>query len=215
MKSIRLIPLLIAAGLSLLASSCSKSITADPHQTVIKNAIFVDPYAPGTYAHFQADNYSNTSRIWKNPAVLAKTNASNSRIVINLSQQRGILMLGNQVAMDYRISSGSYKYKTPPGNYRILEKTKTKRSNLYGKHINADGKTVNSDADARKPIPEGCTFLGASMPYWMRLTGTGIGMHQGKVGRRYASHGCIRTHYAAVPIVYSKTKIGTKVDVNP
>ncbi|MDA7888290.1 L,D-transpeptidase [Akkermansiaceae bacterium] len=216
MKSIRIFPLMIGAGLGLLASSCSKNITANPNQTVVKEAIFVNPYQPGTYAHFKADNYPYTTNTWKNPAVLAKTNASNSRIKIDLSQQRGFLMLGDQIAMDYRVSSGSSNYATPAGQYRIIEKIQKKRSNLYGKVVDSSGKTVKSNADSRKhSVPAGGSFVGASMPYWMRLTGSGIGMHQGNVNRRFASHGCIRTHYSAVPIVFSKTRIGTKVHVTP
>ena len=116
--------------------------------------------------------------------------------------------------MDYRVSTGSSKHKTPTGDYKIIEKIREKRSNLYGKILNASGAVVQSNADARKDtVPAGGSFRGASMPYWMRLTRTGIGMHQGNVNRRYASHGCIRTHYSAVPIVYSKTKIGTPVTV--
>jgi len=216
MKLIRLFPLLIGAGLGLLTPSCSKNITANPNQTVIKDAIFVNPYPAGTYAHFKADNYPYTTKTWKNNAVLAKTNSSNSRVKIDLSQQRGFLMLGDQIAMDYRVSTGSSRHRTPTGNYRIIEKIKKKRSNLYGRILNSAGKTVKSGADSRKhSVPAGGKFLGASMPYWMRLTGSGIGMHQGNVNRRYASHGCIRTHYSAVPIVYSKTRVGTRVNVTP
>ena len=214
MKLIRLIPLLVGTGLGLLTSGCSKNITANPNQTVVKDAIFVNPYPPGTYAHFKAENYPNTTRSWKNHSVLEKTNSSNSRININLSLQRGFLILGNQIAMDYRVSSGSSNYATPPGNYRIIEKVEKKRSNLYGRILDSSGETVNSDADIREDsVPDGGSFLGASMPYWMRLTGTGIGMHQGNVNRRYASHGCIRSHSSAVPIVFSKTKVGTAVTV--
>ncbi|MDG1671555.1 MAG: L,D-transpeptidase [Akkermansiaceae bacterium] len=216
MKLIRLFPLLVGAGLGLLTSGCSKNITANPNQTVVKDAIFVNPYPPGTYAHFKAENYPNTTKSWKNHNVLEETNPSNSRVSINLSLQRGFLMLGNQIAMDYRVSSGSSKYATPPGSYRIIEKVQKKRSNLYGRILDSAGETVNSDADIREDsVPDGGTFLGASMPYWMRLTGSGIGMHQGIVNRRFASHGCIRTHYSAVPTVFSKTREGTPVDVTP
>ena len=147
--------------------------------------------------------------------MLAKTNASNSSIHIDLSDQRGYLMNGTELAMDYPVATGTSKHPTPTGNFRILEKIKSdKRSNAYGKIYDAEGNVVNSDADSRKdPIPEGGKFVGAAMPYWMRLTGDGIGMHRGRVPRRPASHGCIRTYSKVVPIVYAKTRVGTRVSI--
>jgi lipoprotein-anchoring transpeptidase ErfK/SrfK len=174
----------------------------------------VNPHPPGSYAHFTYRPYPSTTRTWKNQALLAKATPSNTKVRIDLSKQRGFLLVDDQIAMDYRISTGSSKYRTPTGSYKIMEKIRTKRSNLYGKIKDADGKIVKTNADARTDtVPEGGAFVGASMPYWMRLTGSGIGMHQGNVNRKYASHGCIRTHYSAVPIVYSKTRIGTPVEV--
>ncbi|MGC6465366.1 MAG: L,D-transpeptidase [Akkermansiaceae bacterium] len=207
--------LLLFAG-ALLLSSCGGPPPPNPDQTVIKAAQKVNPYASGTYEHFKFDNYPYTTRTWKNNVLLAKANPSNTNIRLDLGKQRGFLMVGNQVAMDYRISSGRSSHKTPTGDYRILEKTKDKRSNLYGKIYDAEEKVINSDADVRTDeVPEGGKFVGASMQYWMRLTPTGIGMHKGNVNRRYASHGCIRSHYSAVPIVFSKVKVGTPVSVVP
>jgi lipoprotein-anchoring transpeptidase ErfK/SrfK len=201
--------------LVLLVASCgTKRPTPNPEQTSIKAAEKVNPHPRGSYAHFTFDRYPGTTRTWKNEPLLAQGNPSNTRVRIDLATQRGFLFVNDQLAMDYRISSGSSRHATPPGDYEIIEKIRRKRSNLYGKILDREGKVVKTDADARTDtIPEGGKFLGASMPYWMRLTRTGIGMHQGDVGRRYASHGCIRTHSSAVPIVYAKTKIGTPVTV--
>lgn len=199
----------------LLLTSCStKPPQPNPEQTSIKAAEKVNPYPPGTYAHFTFDSYPGTTRTWKDEALLAQATPSNTKVRIDLSTQRGFLYVNDQLAMDYRVSTGNSAHRTPTGDYKIIEKTRNKRSNLYGKILDSSGKVVNSNADARTDaVPEGGKFLGASMPYWMRLTRTGIGMHQGNVNRRYASHGCIRSHYSAVPIVYSKTGIGTPVKV--
>ena len=211
----RLLPMLVAVSTSLFLASCgNKPPTPNPEQTVIKAAKKVNPFPPGTYEHFKFGSYPGTTRTWKNQALLAQASSSNTSVRIDLATQRGFLLVGEQIAMDYRVSSGSSKHKTPPGEYRITEKIKEKRSNLYGKVLDASGSVVKTNADARKDkVPAGGKFLGASMPYWMRLTPTGIGMHQGNVNRRYASHGCIRTHSSAVPIVFSKTKVGTPVSV--
>ncbi|MDA1007108.1 MAG: L,D-transpeptidase family protein, partial [Verrucomicrobia bacterium] len=102
----------------------------------------------------------------------------------------------------------------PPGNYTVLEKLKSgKASNLYGTIYDAEGNVHNSNADAGDPVPEGGYFKGASMPYWMRLTWSGVGMHRGNVPRYPASHGCIRTYSAAVATVYSNVSIGTPVSI--
>lgn len=183
----------------------------------IKKAIFVNPYPPGTYDHFRAKNYPGTTRTWKNESLLATSSSLNTHVKIDISDQRGFLMVGKEVAMDYRVSSGRRnKYDTPPGQFLITEKLKDKRSNLYGTIYDAAGEKVKIDADSREDeVPEGGEFRGAPMSYWMRLTRDGIGMHKGNVNSRWASHGCIRSHYSAVPIVFLKTSIGTPVSVEP
>jgi lipoprotein-anchoring transpeptidase ErfK/SrfK len=174
---------------------------------------FVNPYEPGTYKHFIADpGYPKTSKVWKDPEVLARTTPENSRIVISLEAQRGFLMAGDELAIDYPISSGKSSHPTPPGEYEILEKDRSKRSNAYGKIYDEEGNLVNSDADARTDeVPEGGKFVGASMPYWMRLTWDGVGHHIGRVPRYPASHACIRGPRSVLPSVFAKTRRGTPV----
>lgn len=210
---ITLSPALLAAA---LFSSCGSPGTPNPNQTAPLKALHVNPHQPGTYAHFRAQKgYPRNYGVWKNEEVLARTNASNSSIRIDLSDQRGYLMNGSDLAMDYPVATGTSKFPTPTGNFRITEKIRSnKRSNAYGRIYNADGKLVKSNADSRKDaIPEGGKFVGASMPYWMRLTGDGVGMHRGRVPRHPASHGCIRTYYKAVSTVYAKTRVGTRVSI--
>jgi len=147
--------------------------------------------------------------------VLDRTNPSNSSVRVDLSAQRAYLMNGHELAMDYPISSGTSAHPTPTGNFEILEKLLSKkRSNTYGRIYDAEGNLVKRNADARKDeIPEGGKFVGAAMPYWMRISWDGIGMHKGRVPRYPASHGCIRTYYKVVSTVYDKVKVGTPVTV--
>ena len=180
-----------------------------------KNGNFVNPFPEGTYEHFTADpKYPKTYDVWKDPERLAATNPSNSRIVICLKKQRGLLMNGDHVVMDYPICSGIPSRPTPPGEYKILEKVPDKRSNKYGRIYDAEGNLVKSNADITKDeIPEGGKFVGASMRYWMRLTWDGVGHHIGPMRRHPASHACIRGPSKVIPIVYRKVKIGTPVTV--
>lgn len=201
--------------LALLASSCSPTIVApNPAQKSVLKAIYVNPHPAGSHRHFTADPaYPKTYSIYRDEALLAQTNGSNSRVIINLTQQRGLLLNGDRVVMDYPISSGTKKHPTPTGSFKIIERKKDeKRSNLYGKIYNESGTVVNSNADIREDeVPEGGKFEGAPMAYWMRLTNDGIGMHKGRVPRYPASHGCVRTYSKAVPTVFEKTKFGTPV----
>lgn len=185
------------------------------NQTKPLKALYINPHEPGTYDHFQArKGYPRNYGVWKDESILANTNGSNSHIKIDISDQRGYLYNGTTLVMDYPVSTGQSKYPTPTGTFRVTEKIRDKRSNLYGKIYNAEGGLVNGDADTRvDEVPEGGKYVGASMPYWMRLTGGGIGMHQGKVPRRAASHGCIRTHSSAVSTVYDKVRVGTTVNI--
>ncbi len=178
-------------------------------------AEFVNPYKSGTYNYFKAKpGYPKTYNVYKNTSLLAKTNSSNSSVVIDLSEQRARLMNGSTVVMDYPVSTGKSAHKTPTGTFYIKEKIVDKRSNLYGKILDKNGNVVKSGADSRKDKPPaGGKFLGAAMAHWMRLTNDGIGMHKGRVPRYPASHGCIRTPGSVVPIVFSKVKSGTKVTI--
>lgn len=197
-------------------SSCSDPSTPNPNQTTPLKAVHVNPHKAGTYAHFRAQKaYPRNYGVWKNTAILGRTNASNSSIRIDISAQRAYLMNGSELAMDYPVATGTSKHPTPKGNFRVLEKLKAeKRSSTYGKIYDAEGSVVVSDADSRKDVvPEGGKFVGAAMPYWMRLTWDGIGMHKGNVPRHPASHGCIRTYYKAVPTVFAKVRVGTRVTI--
>lgn len=121
-------------------------------------------------------------------------------------------MNGNEIAMDYPICSGIPERPTPTGTFYILEKVVDKKSNKYGKMLDAAGEVVNGNADLGiDPVPEGGRFEGAQMSYWMRLTNDGVGHHIGPVKRHPASHACVRGPSATIPIVYSKVKLGTRV----
>lgn len=201
---------------TLFLTSCADPNTPNPRQTAPLKAAHVNPFAPGTYVHFRAQKgYPRNYGIWRNEEVLARTNGSNAKIRIDLSAQRAYLMNGHDLAMDYPISSGTSAHPTPTGNFQVLEKLPSaKRSNTYGKIYDAEDNVVKRNADARKDeIPEGGKFVGASMPYWMRISWDGIGMHRGRVPRYPASHGCVRTYSKAVSTVYSKVKIGTPVTI--
>ena len=97
-----------------------------------------------------------------------------------------------------------------------MEKQAQKSSNLYGVIVNSSGNVVDSDArSGRDAIPRGSRFVGAPMPYWMRLTSYGIGMHAGPIPRPGlpASHGCIRLPEAMAAKLFEIVQVGTPVTI--
>jgi lipoprotein-anchoring transpeptidase ErfK/SrfK len=139
-----------------------------------------------------------------------------TRVVINLPEQRADITIGGQSAGWTIVTTGKEGYDTPAGEYKVLEKIVDKRSNLYGITVDADGNVVNDNADARKDkVPSGGEFKFARMPYWMRLTHTGIGMHAGIIPRpgETASHGCIRLPEEFAPRLFDYVVVGTPVRI--
>ena len=206
----------IASVLALFLASCAnKSVALGPDgKPIDSQGKPTNPFPPGTYDHFKAEqDYPKTMKVWKNEELLSRTNDGNSRIIISLPTQRGFLMNGDEVVIDYPISSGVPSRPTPPGNYKILEKLVDKSSNAYGRVYDAEGNQV--DGETPKDVPEGGKFVGAPMNYWMRLTWDGVGHHIGPIprSRRAASHACIRGPSAVMPIVFGKVKVGSGVSV--
>lgn len=149
---------------------------------------------------------------YRNKELLAKASPENVSIEISLNEQRGLLLVNGAVAMDFPVATGKKSHPTPTGHFTILAKEKDYFSNLYGKILDASGTVVVEDADRRiDPIPEGGSFQGATMPYWMRLTTSGVGLHVGYVPGRPASHGCVRLKPGAAKQLFSVVKIGTPV----
>lgn len=202
----------VAAATALLLANCAHQ---KPAPQIGKDGKPINPYPVGTYDHFKAEpTYPKTYNVWKNEELLSRTGPENSHIKIDLASQRGMLMNNDEVVMDYPICSGIKSRPTPTGTFYILEKVVDKRSNRYGKFYDADGEIVNGNADViLDPLPEGGRFEGAEMHYWMRLTQDGVGHHIGPVRRYPASHACVRGPSKTIPIVFSKVKEGTRVDI--
>ena len=137
-------------------------------------------------------------------------------IIIDLRSQIAEVYIGGQRAGWSVVATGKEGFDTPAGEYTILEKVVEKYSTLYGRTVDADGSTVRADADVRRHSPpEGGRFVFAPMPYWMRLTWRGIGMHAGPIPRpgNPASHGCIRLPRPFAIQLFEYVRIGTPVRI--
>jgi len=137
-------------------------------------------------------------------------------ITINLSEQRAYFYRGGQVIGVALVATGKEGYDTPAGTFHIMEKIQDKESDLFGWMYDASGNVVSYDADIRRdPVPPGGRFEGAKMPYWMRLTSGGVGMHQGPipVPGSPASHGCIRVSKLVIADFYNAAQVGMPVRI--
>ena len=137
---------------------------------------------PGDYASFRNSiDYRTTFSTWRDDTLL--NSDGQKSVVIELGNQRGQCFVNGAVAMDFPVCTGSGKHHTPTGIFHITQKDRDHRSNLYH----------------------------CDMPYFMRLTGDGIGMHVGDVFRVPASHGCIRITRAACMDLFRTLPHGTEV----
>jgi lipoprotein-anchoring transpeptidase ErfK/SrfK len=152
---------------------------------------------------------------YRHADLLTKATAENSTVEISLKEQRGLLLVDGGVAMDFPVATGKASHPTPKGAYKIIEKKEDHKSSLYGRIVSSEGQTVVSDADSRDhSVPQGGRFVGAPMPYWMRLTPTGVGMHVGYVPGRPASHGCIRLKRDVAVQLFDILDLGSPVAID-
>lgn len=197
----------LAAALPLAAAFSSCSSVSDPYEPsgggYMAN-VGVQPNAPQSSGTLP-DNIS----YWEGDGV-----SGSPSVVVDLRNQRAEFYKGQQLVGVSAISSGKDGHLTPPGNYKILEKVVDKHSNAYGSIVdNVTGETVNPDATPRTPTPPGTHYEPAPMPYWMRLTNNGVGMHAGFLPGYAASHGCIRMPRHMAETFHRNVAVGTPVRV--
>ena len=149
-----------------------------------------------------------------NESVLKQVTPDNSHIVVSIPKQRAFLMIGDQIAIDAPISSGKRGHGTPQGHFTVLEKDPNHHSTLYGDYVDHSGRVVRAGVSARiDSAPSGTHFAGATMKWFLRLTGDGVGMHIGILPGYPASHGCVRESVEGAKLFYDRAKVGTPVDV--
>jgi lipoprotein-anchoring transpeptidase ErfK/SrfK len=137
-------------------------------------------------------------------------------VSIDLSDQIATIKRGgNEIGWGF-VATGKEGRSTRPGNYRITEKIVDKYSNKYGWIENELGEVTNDDATPSTRREPGERYMPAPMPYWMRLTSYGVGMHVGNIPQpgEPASHGCIRMPKEFVPTLFDLVKVGTPVRIS-
>jgi hypothetical protein len=106
-------------------------------------------------------------------------------VTIDLSQQKAWIAEHGVIIDTTKVSTGREGYGTPAGRYVVTDKHKSWTSTLY--HV--------------------------SMPFFMRLNCSAIGLHSGYVSGRPASHGCIRLPYEKARQWFGVVKVGDEVEI--
>jgi len=81
--------------------------------------------------------------------------ASQTRVIINLSDQRASLVQQGRITLVSPIASGKTGWSTPRGNFSIFNKDIDHRSRSFGSVFDAYGRVVNSNATPRQPCTPG------------------------------------------------------------
>jgi lipoprotein-anchoring transpeptidase ErfK/SrfK len=123
---------------------------------------------------------------------------------------------GREIGWSY-VATGRSGHRTPAGSFRIMEKSVDKISNRWGHIKDADGNIVKLSARYDEPKSPGHRWVPAPMPYWMRLTSSGVGMHAGPIPTpgSPASAGCIRLPSGLAPQLFGAVSVGTPVTIVP
>ena len=133
-------------------------------------------------------------------------------VEIDLQEQTAYLVRDGRVVLSTPIASGRYGHLTETGSFKIIDKERSHFSTLYGKIVDASGRTIVSDADADMPVPRGGRFIPAPMRYFMRFNES-IGMHAGYLPGYPASHGCVRLPQENAIAFFNAVNVGTPVTV--
>jgi lipoprotein-anchoring transpeptidase ErfK/SrfK len=205
----------VAAALALFA--CDTASGQVTRQNRPKPSPAVPPSAPLNQPMRKASDLIKTQPpMSTNASVLQSVTPDNAHVLVSITKQRAYLMTGDQIAIDSPISSGKRGHASPTGSFTILEKDKDHHSNIYGDYQDTKGRTVRGGISAHiDSAPSGTHFVGASMKWFMRLTGEGVGMHVGILPGYPASHGCIRMPEPAAALFYAHVKVGTPAVVEP
>ncbi len=108
---------------------------------------------------------NDTSAMQMLIGVTPQSDAARLNVEIDLTAQRATVTRDGQTLLTTKVSSGRTDKPTPPGKYVVTHKYTEWHSTLYHN---------------------------ASMPYFLRLSCSAVGLHAGVLPGYPASHGCVR-----------------------
>ena len=160
----------------------------------------------GSLTHQQRGAYTDRACYWDGDG---STGAAS--IVIDLSDQRLYYYKGGRLVGVSSVSTGSEGRETKAGHYKICQKDLHHVSSQFGNYITPENEIIK-DISSKDPKPPGSRFIGAPMPYFMRIY-NGVGMHAGFLPGVADSHGCIRLPENMAKIFFEVTPMGTPVTI--
>jgi lipoprotein-anchoring transpeptidase ErfK/SrfK len=113
-------------------------------------------------------------------------NSTVNHIVVSLDDQSLRAYNGTELVAYSNISSGKPGHETPTGTFTVSQKDMDHHSNLYEN---------------------------APMPFYMRLTDGGVGLHAGFIPGYPASHGCVRLPIGMARELFQHVEEGTPVEI--
>jgi hypothetical protein len=197
------ISLLVPVLAMLLISSCNTVKTA----ARTGQTDYLDAFAPGALPNASEQIVDNIS-YWDGDGV-----GGSPSVKLDLSEQKAYFYKSGQLVGMSQICSGDEKHPTVTGNFKVTEKDKYHKSNLYGDFVDGAGNVVVKDVEVKRDRPPpGTRFEGSKMTHFMRFNG-GAGMHEGFMAGYPASHGCVRMPAHMAEIFYHNVSVGTPVVV--
>ena len=190
------------------------------HVKLMKNIHYTN------YKEFRKNiNLRKSFAIFEDKKLLAKANGRNTKLKIDISEQRVRLYVNGKVALCSPCTTGAkrkfepntkiYRDKrTPKGTFKITEKISDKRSTIFGDYYRGNKKVYHGDRRKFRASKKGLRYKGASLKNWMRLTSGGIGLHASKYVKRYpGTNGCIRLPYKVSKTIFKYVRRGTTVSI--
>lgn len=138
-----------------------------------------------------------------------------TKLVIKLEEQKIYGFQDSTMVMSSDISSGKEAYATKTGSYKVIQKSIAHKSNLYGSFVNSKGVLVDANAKVSDPVPPGLRYVPSPMPFFLRLTHQGLGLHTGILPGYAASHGCVRLPAFIAEKLFATVPLGTVVEIFP
>jgi lipoprotein-anchoring transpeptidase ErfK/SrfK len=170
--------LIIAA---VLTSSCTPSGNRHTAASAVRQG---NAFQRGFQARPKIERHESGARI--NPLILSQSNKTNTRLVIDIADQKGYLLVNGKIAVETPVSTARSGKWTPRGNFSVSQRVR-------------NGKVS--------------TIYGVEMPYWMRLNGSVYGIHAGHLPGYPASAGCVRLPLSAAEAIFDNTAHGMKVNI--
>lgn len=150
--------------------------------------------------------------------VVADAPSGPVKVDISLASMTAQLLTpGGSLLAEMDISAGMPGNGTPCGRFHVTEKLPLKRSNRYGQYVTPGTREVivAKHWEHTGPRPPGTVYQGIAMPFWMRLTDWGVGMHVGGFERgQPSSKGCIRCPEEGQRYFYQHCRVGTAVRIH-